>query len=146
MPDMANDPVAWKSDYLRSSGQLSGCVLRHDASRVLVVEGAQRVGLVIDKWGCRSHSSNLPRITGDSHETIAPFAPLHGAGVERTGLNVFAVSGCVLSASYSASIISIFDGTLSLALSKYSARHAYITAPPYFLTARNSCQFDRQAA
>jgi hypothetical protein len=31
-----------------------------------------------------------------SHETIAPFAPLHGAGVERTGLNVFAVSGCVL--------------------------------------------------
>jgi hypothetical protein len=95
MPDMANDPVAWKSDYLRSSGQLSGCVLRHDASRVLVVEGAQRVGLVIDKWGCRSHSSNLPRITGDSHETIAPFAPLHGAGVERTGLNVFAVSGCV---------------------------------------------------
>jgi hypothetical protein len=31
-----------------------------------------------------------------SHETIAPFAPLHGAGVERAGLNVFAVSGCVL--------------------------------------------------
>jgi hypothetical protein len=31
-----------------------------------------------------------------SHETIAPFAPLRGAGVERTGLNVFAVSGCVL--------------------------------------------------
>jgi hypothetical protein len=31
-----------------------------------------------------------------SHETIAPFAPLHGAGVERTGLNMFAVSGCIL--------------------------------------------------
>jgi hypothetical protein len=39
---------AWKSDYLRSSGQLSGCVLRHDASRVLVVEeGRQpRPGIV----------------------------------------------------------------------------------------------------
>jgi hypothetical protein len=31
-----------------------------------------------------------------SHETIAPFAPLRGAGVERTRLNVFGVSGCVL--------------------------------------------------
>jgi hypothetical protein len=41
-----------------------------------------------------------PRVTlvspAVSHETIAPFAPLRGAGVERTGLNVFAVSGCVL--------------------------------------------------
>lgn len=34
-------------------------------------------------------------ITGDN-ETITPFAPLHGAGVERTGLNVLAASGCVL--------------------------------------------------
>jgi hypothetical protein len=31
-----------------------------------------------------------------SHETMAPFAPLRGAGVERTGLNVFALPGCVL--------------------------------------------------
>src|ERR1700693_1891476 len=39
------------------------------------------------------------------------------------------------SASYSASIISIRDGTSSLALSKYSARHAGMTHLPYFLTA-----------
>jgi hypothetical protein len=64
MPDMANDPVAWKSDYLRSSGQLSGCVLRHDASRVLVVEGAQRVGLVIDKWGVATQCAMVQLATG----------------------------------------------------------------------------------
>jgi len=46
-----------------------------------------------------THSSNLPVPRAISHETIAPFAPFapfYGADVERTGLNVFAVSGCVL--------------------------------------------------
>jgi hypothetical protein len=38
----------------------------------------------------------FPVSRAKSHETIAPFAPPYGADVERTGLNVFAVSGCVL--------------------------------------------------
>jgi hypothetical protein len=43
-----------------------------------------------------AHSSNLPVSGTTSHEPIAPVALLRGARVERTGLNVFAVSGCVL--------------------------------------------------
>jgi hypothetical protein len=38
----------------------------------------------------------FPVLRAISHETIAPFAPLRGAGVERAGLYVFAMSGCVL--------------------------------------------------
>jgi hypothetical protein len=38
----------------------------------------------------------FPVLRAISHETIAPFAPLRGAGVKRAGLNVFAMAGCVL--------------------------------------------------
>jgi hypothetical protein len=38
----------------------------------------------------------LPVSGAISQVPLAPFAPLRGAGVKRTGLNVFAITGCVL--------------------------------------------------
>jgi hypothetical protein len=91
--------------------------------------------------GCSGHGQ-IERCVCDSTRQACSFRQHHGRcwvsnrvpSARKQLDDILLRASTTASASYSASIISIGDGTLSLALSKYSARHAYITAPPYFLT------------
>jgi hypothetical protein len=75
----------------------------HASAKMPILRLARCASFAITLFESPGHSRLITRpfqplpVSGAiSQVPLAPFAPLRGAGVERTGLNVFAMTGCVL--------------------------------------------------